>query len=76
MEEDVSESDLRYELEPLAVNIDRKIGITFYRVIHDNEKGETTGATRLTHTWRKQDGEWKIIGGMSAPATDTASWNR
>lgn len=65
-----------YDLEPLAVNVYGDIGITFYRAIFTNREGEAVGASRLTHTWRKQAGEWTIIGGMSAPATDTASWKR
>lgn len=76
VEQDASGSDLHYELEPLAINMYGDIGMAFYGVIFKNEKGEATGAGRYIHVWRKQDGEWTIIGGMSAPATDTASWNR
>lgn len=76
VEEDASGSDLRYELEPLAINVYGDIGMSFYGVIFRNEKGEATGAGRYIHVWRKRDEEWKIIGGMSAPATDTASWMR
>ncbi len=77
VEEDAtSGSDLRYELEPLAINVYGDIGIAFYGVIFKNERGEPTGAGRYTHVWRKKGGEWEIIGGMSAPATDTASWKR
>lgn len=76
VEEDASGSDLRYELEPLAINVYGVIGMAFYGVIFKSEKGEATGAGRYIHVWQKQDGEWKIIGGMSAPATDTASWER
>jgi hypothetical protein len=28
---------------------------------------ESSGDNRLTHTWLRTDGTWRIVGGMSAP---------
>jgi ketosteroid isomerase-like protein len=59
--------DRRYTLEPLAVNVYSDIGITYYRTV-TYDAGEKVSVARLHHVWRKRDGEWQIIGGMSAPA--------
>jgi hypothetical protein len=59
--------ELRYELRPRAVRVFDQTAVTFYSVVFQNEEGETVGRTRLHHTWRKQDGTWTIVSGMSAP---------
>jgi len=51
------------------VTIFGNIGIAFYLLTgsYENRDGDrTTISDRLTHTWMKDGGKWRIIGGMSA----------
>lgn len=57
---------LNYELKPLDVKIIDDIGVTFYYTVFMDDEGKKLGQSRFHHTWKKQDGTWKIISGMSA----------
>ncbi len=66
-----------YELHPLAVLVLGDVAMTYYAV-HNHYRApdgtESSGDSRLTHTWMRTDGTWRIVGTMSAPpiARDTA----
>jgi ketosteroid isomerase-like protein len=60
----------KFQLEPKAVQVFKGVAIAYYTVtaayapkIGTNE----VVAFRCMHTWRKTNGVWLIIGGMSAP---------
>ena len=58
-----------FELKPAAIEIFGDVAIVHYFVIgvwQDAQGKEAKSITRITHTWMKQDGKWKIIGGMSS----------
>jgi ketosteroid isomerase-like protein len=59
-----------YELHPLSVTVVGDVAVTFYTV-HTTYRSaggaESSGDSRLTHTWLRTDGTWRIVGGMSAP---------
>jgi hypothetical protein len=57
---------LKYELKPRAVKIIDDIGVTFYHTLFLDDEGKKLGQSRFHHTWKKQNGTWKIISGMSA----------
>ena len=57
------------KLQPRAIHIENGIALAHYVVIlttvgEDGQPVETT--YRLTHTWVRENGSWKILGGMSA----------
>ncbi|HEU5399833.1 MAG TPA: DUF4440 domain-containing protein [Terriglobales bacterium] len=55
---------------PLAVNVFGNVANTYYilRSKSTDKSGKTAEhAYRISHTWQRTDGKWKIIGGMSAP---------
>lgn len=57
-------------LEPKAVQVFQDVAITFYVVTaaYTPKEGDYELVTfRCTHTWRKVNGIWRIIGGMSSP---------
>ena len=60
----------KFQLEPKVVQVCKGVAIAYYTVtaayapkIGTNE----VVAFRCMHTWRKTNGVWLIIGGMSAP---------
>ncbi len=60
-----------YSIEQLAIHVTGDVAIDHYRIKANwanNEGTEVrTDAFRITHTWIRTNGEWQIIGGMSAP---------
>ena len=57
-----------FHLERKAVQVNQDVALTFYVVTathtpRDRPRAEIT--FRITHTWRKVNGVWLIIGGMS-----------
>jgi ketosteroid isomerase-like protein len=60
-----------YSIEQLAIHVTGDVAIDHYRIKAawaNNEGAEVrTDAFRITHTWIRANGEWQIIGGMSAP---------
>ena len=60
-----------YSIERLAIHVTGDVAIDHYRIKAkwaNNEGTEVrTDAFRITHTWIRTNGEWQIIGGMSAP---------
>jgi ketosteroid isomerase-like protein len=57
------------KINPVSIKIFRDVAVVHYLVdwvIQDSEGNQENKKTRITHTWMKQDGKWKIIGGMSA----------
>jgi len=56
-----------YNFEQKSVQVFGETAMTF---LHVRLKPSTSGkegeiVLRITHTWRKKDGEWRIVGGMS-----------
>ncbi|MGE5207768.1 MAG: nuclear transport factor 2 family protein [Alphaproteobacteria bacterium] len=60
-----------YSIEPLAIQVTGDVAIDHYRIkaTWTDAKGAHahTDADRITHTWIRTNGTWKILGGMSAP---------
>jgi ketosteroid isomerase-like protein len=61
-----------YEIEQRAITVTGDVAIDHYRVKTTWAKADDadaqTSTSRITHTWiRTKDGNWQIIGGMSAP---------
>lgn len=57
-------------LEPKAVQVFNNVGVTYYIVTDTYTKKDGSSeeeSFRISHTWRKKDGTWLIIAGMSAP---------
>lgn len=61
------EDELNYELRPRAVRVFDRTAVTFYSVVFQDDDGATVDRARFHHTWRKTNGTWMIISGMSAP---------
>jgi ketosteroid isomerase-like protein len=60
----------KFQLERKAVEVFKDVAIAHYLVTaaYTPKTGSNeVVAFRCTHTWRKTDGAWLIIGGMSAP---------
>ena len=55
---------LSYELEPHAIQIIHNVAVVCYSYEFKGEKHSDNG--RITHTWLRQNGIWKMIGGMNA----------
>ncbi len=58
-----------FEIQPMAIKVFGDVAVVHYFVdwvSRDPEGNEKKQKTRITHTWMKKDGQWKIIGGMSA----------
>lgn len=59
-----------YELSPKAIQLFGEIAVVHYAWElqgRDVEGREASREGRLTHTWRRHSGKWRIIGGMSSP---------
>ena len=58
------------QLEPKAVQIFNDVAIVYYiaigRYVRKDGSIEVE-SLRMSHTWRRTNGVWRIIGGMSAP---------
>jgi ketosteroid isomerase-like protein len=57
------------QLQPKAVQVFKDVAIVHYRVTNVYKLSDgnlQTQAARITHTWRRNNGVWLIIGGMSA----------
>jgi hypothetical protein len=62
------------QLEPKAVQVLKDVAIAYYMatVTYARKDGSIeVESFRFMHTWRKTNGVWLIIGGMSAPAQPT-----
>ena len=60
---------LAIQLRPLAVVIRGDVAVTHLFVDvqqHDSETEASWYSLRVTHTWLREGGTWKVIGGMSA----------
>jgi uncharacterized protein (TIGR02246 family) len=60
---------LAYEFNHKVIKVFGDAAIVHYILywtVKDPEGKEEKLKTRITHTWMKQDGKWKIIGGMSS----------
>ena len=58
-----------FEIQPMAIKIFGDVAVVHYFidwVSRDSDGNEEKQKTRITHTWMKKDGQWRIIGGMSA----------
>jgi ketosteroid isomerase-like protein len=58
---------LSYSFEQKAVQTFGAAATTYLQVrVREKAEGKDSESTRrFTHTWRKKDGQWRIIGGMS-----------
>jgi len=57
------------EVRPLAITLHGDVAVVHYFVDVEQQDvdGEVTKySQRITHTWVKADGRWRILGGMSA----------
>lgn len=70
--ESLANINIKYKLTPHEINCcDKNVYATLYLYTtkFKNEEGKTVKSSgRITHTWKKTNGTWKIISGMSAPA--------
>lgn len=66
--ESVNEADFSYSLTPRAIVVAGDVGVSHYHAhsSYKDEDGSVTRTSRLTHTWRSEDGEWRIISGMGS----------
>lgn len=64
---DGGSEEFSYQLEPLSVALCGDVAIAYYRAQECRSKTGEEHEYRMTHTWKRNDGEWKIIGGMAAP---------
>jgi len=58
-------------LQPKALEVFNDVAIAHYVVTGTyarNDGATEVESLRITHTWRKTNGVWLIIGGMSSPA--------
>jgi ketosteroid isomerase-like protein len=60
-----------YSIEQLAIQVTGDIAINYYRIKLNWATSEGVEARkdafRITHTWIRTHGTWRILGGMSAP---------
>lgn len=59
-----------FEIDRAGIRVFGDVVITHYVLNltkRDANGIEQTHATRITHTWLKVDGRWRILGGMSNP---------
>ncbi|MBC8876237.1 MAG: nuclear transport factor 2 family protein [Planctomycetes bacterium] len=57
-----------FEIVPTGIRILGNVAVNHYRVIltsKDDNAKETKRSMRITHTWIRNGGGWKILGGMS-----------
>jgi ketosteroid isomerase-like protein len=60
---------ITFEIRPMAIKVFGDVAVVHYFVdwvSQDSEGNKEKLKTRITHTWMKKEGQWKIIGGMSA----------
>ena len=60
---------LAFELQPHALRITGNVAIVHYTVILDavvSGRDRVRVSYRIVHTWLEEDGQWRILGGMSA----------
>ena len=60
------------ELTPLAVRVLGNVGIVQYHV-HIKATPGVDQRLRVSRTWLRSDGGWKLIAGMSAPVTESGT---
>ena len=61
--------ELSVRLRPLAVTFHGDVAVVHYFIDLEQEDldGQITEySLRITHTWVRSDGQWRILGGMSA----------
>jgi ketosteroid isomerase-like protein len=57
-------------LRPMAIAVRGEVAITHYFLdlrLEDLDGGIVESSVRITHTWLREDGMWRVFGGMSAP---------
>ncbi len=56
-----------FEIKPDAIRVITNVSIVHYTLIWKDKGGNQIGDSyRITHTWLEQEGNWKVIGGMSS----------
>jgi hypothetical protein len=60
-----------FEIKPAGISVITNVSIVHYHIISKDEEGNQIGDRfRITHTWIKVDGNWKVMGGMSSKSDD------
>jgi ketosteroid isomerase-like protein len=64
--EAVSEAEYGYALTPWAIVVAGDIAVSHYHAhsSYGDDDEKETRKSRITHTWQRADGEWRIISGM------------
>lgn len=64
----VNGAEFSYSLSPRAIVAAGDVAISHYHAhsSYGYDEEEETRVSRLTHTWRRVDGEWKVLSGMSS----------
>ncbi len=58
---------INFDIKPLGISIIDNVAVVHYFLFWKDAEGNKVGKPyRITHTWIKQGGEWKVIGGMSS----------
>lgn len=58
-----------FDLRPMAIAIRGDVAITHYFLdlrLEDPDGRIVESSVRITHTWLREDGKWKVLGGMSS----------
>ena len=76
--EAVSAAEFDYSLTPRAIVVAGDVAVSHYqvRISYEYDDAETRESresreSRITHTWQREDGEWRIIGGMGCRRPET-----
>lgn len=58
---------ITYELNPLAIKVIGDTAVVYYsvRYVVESQGDQIEDVRRISHTWIRDDGQWKILGGMS-----------
>ena len=56
-----------FEMKPAGIRTIANVSIVHYSLIwKDNDGNQIGDSYRVTHTWIEQEGNWKVLGGMSS----------
>ena len=69
---------LSFEVHPMAIHIIGDLALVHYLLtweIKDADESKSTSSSRITHTWFREGGSWRIIGGMSSSVDDGSYGN-
>ena len=58
-----------FDIRPLMIRVIGEVAVVHYRLdweIEDADGSRSTACYRITHTWLKENGQWRILTGMSS----------